>query len=184
MPYGAQLLPGGYSNTTHGEGVKRGVGYAVGFKNIGYSEGFDDYSTARVRLFVHHGKPRVEVHTAAAEVGQGVALVQAQVAGSELGVTDVVVLNADTRVGSAGSSSASRQTYITGGAVKAASEAVCRRVLDLAESELRPASGLRIENDAVVDAVGNQVIALATLLGDAVIDETREFRPRRTNHLD
>src|SRR5205823_3301826 len=31
-------LPGGVSNTTHGEGVKRGVGYAAGFKNIGYSE--------------------------------------------------------------------------------------------------------------------------------------------------
>src|SRR6266566_67718 len=45
-------MPGGVSNTTHGEGVKRGVGYAVGFKNIGYSEGFKDYSTARVRLFV------------------------------------------------------------------------------------------------------------------------------------
>src|SRR5437016_5781137 len=28
-------MPGGVSNTTHGEGVKRGVGYAVGFKNIG-----------------------------------------------------------------------------------------------------------------------------------------------------
>src|SRR5438105_6974862 len=101
MPDGAQLLPGGYSNTTHGEGVKRGVGYAVGFKNIGYSEGFDDYSTARVRLFVHEGKPRVEVHTAAAEVGQGVVLVQAQVAGSERGVNGVGALEADTRVGSA-----------------------------------------------------------------------------------
>ena len=177
-------LPGGVSNTTHGEGVKRGVGYAAGFKNIGYSEGFDDYSTARVRLSVHDGKPRVEVHTAAAEVGQGVALVQAQVAGSELGVTDIVVLNADTRVGSAGSSSASRQTYITGGAVKAASEAVCRRVLDLAQSELHRASELRIENDSVVDAGGRPIVSLATLLGDAVIEETREFRPRKTHHLD
>ena len=184
MPYGAQLLPGGYSNTTHGEGVKRGVGYAVGFKNIGYSEGFDDYSTARVRLFVHAGKPRVEVHTAAAEVGQGVVLVQAQVAGSELGVNDVVVLEADTRVGSAGSSSASRQTYITGGAVKAAAQAVCKQVLDLAQSELHPASELRIENDAVVGADGKQIVSLATLLGDAVIEETREFRPRKTQPLD
>ena len=176
--------PGGVSNTSHGESVVRGVGYAVGFKNIGYSEGFDDYSTARVRLSVADGRPRVEVHTASAEVGQGLVTVQAQIAATELGVTDVVVLNADTRVGSSGSSSASRQTYITGGAVKAASEAVRERVLELAQSELRPASGLRIENDAVVDAVGNQVIALATLLGDAVIDETREFRPRRTHHLD
>jgi len=177
-------LPGGVSNTTHGEGVKRGIGYAAGFKNVGYSEGFDDYSTARVRLFVHDGKPRVEVHTAAAEVGQGNVLVQAQIAGSALGVNDIVVLNADTRVGSAGSSSASRQTYITGGAVKAASEAVCKRVLDLAESELHPARELRIENDSVVGADGKEIVSLATLLGDAVIEETREFRPRRTQHLD
>lgn len=184
MPGGDGILPGGHSNTTHGEGVRRGVGYAVGFKNIGYSEGFDDYSTARVRLFVHEGRPRAEVHTAAAEVGQGVVMVQAQMAGTALGVSDVVVLNADTRVGSAGSSSASRQTYITGGAVKAASEAVSRRVLELVESELHPAHELRIERDAVVDASGKEIISLATLLGDAVIEETREFRPRATRQLD
>src|SRR5256886_16064037 len=98
-------MPGGVPNTTHGEGVKRGVGYAVGFKNIGYSEGFDDYSTARVRLFVLDGKPRVEVHSAAAEVGQGLVTVQAQIAATELGVDDVVVLNANTEGGSAGFSS-------------------------------------------------------------------------------
>jgi len=177
-------MPGGMSNTTHGEGVKRGIGYAVGFKNIGYSEGFNDYSTARVRLSVVNGRPRVEVHTAAAEVGQGLVTVQAQIAGTELGVNDVVVLNPDTRVGSAGSSSASRQTYITGGAVKSASEAVCRRVLDLARSELHQGGELRIENDAVVGADGKEVVSLATLLGDAVVEETREFHPRTTHPLD
>ncbi|HKW70224.1 MAG TPA: xanthine dehydrogenase subunit D [Candidatus Dormibacteraeota bacterium] len=176
-------MPGGVSNTTHGEGVRRGVGYAVGFKNIGYSEGFDDYSTARVRLSVVDGHPRVEVHTAAAEVGQGVLMVQAQVAGTELGVRDVVVVNADTRVGSAGSSSASRQTYITGGAVKTAAEAVRQRVLELAQSELHPATALRLEDDAVVGPDGKQVVPLATLLGDAVIEETRVFHPRQTHRL-
>jgi CO/xanthine dehydrogenase Mo-binding subunit len=177
-------MPGGVSNTTHGEGVVRGVGYALGFKNIGYSEGFDDYSTARVRLFVLNGRPHVEVHTAAAEVGQGLITVQAQIAGAELGVADVVVLNADTRVGSSGSSSASRQTYITGGAVKAASEAVRKRVFELAQSELDPPAGLRLEHEAVVDADGNDITSLATLLGDEVIEETRVFHPRRTYHLD
>ena len=73
-------LPGGVSNTTHGEGVRRGVGYAVGFKNVGFSGGFDDYSTARVRLSVAGGEPQVEVHTAACEVGQGGVTVQAQIA--------------------------------------------------------------------------------------------------------
>jgi CO/xanthine dehydrogenase Mo-binding subunit len=177
-------MPGGVSNTTHGEGVRRGVGYAVGFKNIGYSEGFNDFSTARVRLSIVDGRPRAEVHTAAAEVGQGLVTVQAQIAGTELGVSDVVVLNADTQVGSAGSSSASRQTYITGGAVKAASEAVRERVLALARSELGKSAADRLEGDAVVSAKGEVIVTLATLLGDEVIEETREFRPRRTHRLD
>ncbi len=177
-------MPGGVSNTTHGEGVKRGVGYAIGFKNIGYSEGFKDYSTARVRLFTKDGKARVEVYTAAAEVGQGLVTVQAQIAGTELGVNDVVVLDADTNVGSAGSSSASRQTYITGGAVKAASEAVRDRVIAMARAELRAPSGLHIENDNVVTGTGKLVVPLATLLGDEVIEETREFHPRQTFPLD
>ena len=107
-------LPGGIANVTHGEGVRRGVGYGVGIKNIGFSEGFDDYSTARVRLSIEGGEPLVEVHTAAAEVGQGIVTVQAQIARTELGVERVAVLDADTRVGSAGSTSASRQTYVTG----------------------------------------------------------------------
>jgi CO/xanthine dehydrogenase Mo-binding subunit len=113
-------LPGGVSNTTHGESVRRGVGYAVGIKNVCFSEGFDDYSTARVRLELISGEPVVQVHTAAAEVGQGLVTVLAQIARTELGVERVVILPADTAVGSAGSSSASRQTYVTGGAVRAA----------------------------------------------------------------
>jgi xanthine dehydrogenase D subunit len=181
---GEGLLPGGYGNTSRGEGVKRGVGYAVGFKNIGYSEGFKDFSTARVRLRVVDGRPRVEVHTAAAEVGQGLVTVQAQIAATELGVRDVVVMNADTRVGSAGSSSASRQTYITGGAVQAASAAVRDRVIGMARAELRAPSGLHIEEDNVVTGTGKLVVPLATLLGDAVIEETREFHPRATHRLD
>ena len=44
LPREAIRLPGGAGNTTRGEGVKRGVGFAVGFKNICYSEGFDDFT--------------------------------------------------------------------------------------------------------------------------------------------
>jgi CO/xanthine dehydrogenase Mo-binding subunit len=121
-------LPGGVGNTTERGHVQRGIGYAVSFKNVGFSEGFDDYSTARVRLELDaDGEPIAEVHTAAAEVGQGVITVQAQIARTELGVEKVVVRNADTLIGSAGSSSASRQTYVTGGAVQAACQAVKER---------------------------------------------------------
>jgi CO/xanthine dehydrogenase Mo-binding subunit len=117
-------LPGGLGNLTHGEGVQRGVGYAAGLKNVCYSHGFDDYSTARVRLARDAQGPIVHVHTAAAEVGQGIVTVCAQIARTELGVERVEVDRPDTTVGSAGSSSASRQTWMTGGAVLEA----CREV--------------------------------------------------------
>ena len=118
------------SNTTHGEGVVRGVGYAVGIKNVGFSEGFDDYSTAKVRMEVVGGEPVATVHTAMAEVGQGGVTVHAQIARTELGVAQVTIHPADTQVGSAGSTSASRQTYVTGGAVKNACELVREKVLE------------------------------------------------------
>ncbi|MFL6298569.1 MAG: xanthine dehydrogenase subunit D [Actinomycetes bacterium] len=183
-PLDLRMLPGGVSNVTHGEGVERGVGYAVGFKNVGYSEGFDDYSTARIRLSVVAGDVQAEVHTAAAEVGQGLVTVQAQIARTELGVERVVVLPADTQVGSAGSSSASRQTWMTGGAVKAACEAVRGRVLELAATKLgHPAIDLGLADGAVV-ADGVPQLALADLLAGQVVEETREYHHRQTAALD
>src|SRR5258708_22758893 len=85
-------MPGGVSNTTHGDGVRRRVGYALGFKNVGYSEGFDDYSTARERLSVVDVPPRAQVHTPPAEVGQGLVTLQAQIADTELNRNQVVAL--------------------------------------------------------------------------------------------
>jgi CO/xanthine dehydrogenase Mo-binding subunit len=123
LPRDPIRLPGGAGNTTRGDGVRRGVGFAVGFKNICYSEGFDDYCTARVRLYPDaDGELVAEVHSAAAEVGQGVTNVMVQVARTELPEVPDVVLAPHTTasVGSSGSSSASRQTWMTAGAVRAA----------------------------------------------------------------
>jgi len=171
--------PGGVANTTHGEGVARGVGYAVGFKNVGFSAGFDDYSTARVSLSVEDGEPLVRVHTAAAEVGQGIVTVQAQIARTELGVERVAVLEADTRVGSAGSSSASRQTYVTGAAVKAACEAVRERLFERAREHFgTEADGLYLE-DGNVNGEGESV-TVADLVGNDEIEETVEFHHKET----
>jgi CO/xanthine dehydrogenase Mo-binding subunit len=121
-------LPGGAGNTTRGEGVRRGVGFAVGFKNIGYSEGFDDYTAARVRLFADaEGELTAEVHCAAAEVGQGVTNVIVQTARTELETENVVLAPHTTAsVDSAGSASASRMTWMASGAVQTA----CRAVKD------------------------------------------------------
>ncbi|SNR90719.1 xanthine dehydrogenase, molybdenum binding subunit apoprotein [Streptosporangium subroseum] len=156
-------MPGGVSQTTHGEGVRRGVGYGVGIKNICFSEGFDDYSTARVRVELLGGEPHVLVHTAAAEVGQGLLMVQAQIARTELGIDRVTVAKADTTVGSAGSSSASRQSYVTGGAVKTACEAVRKRLEDL-----------RADGSSLVEVLERT----------GAVEETREYRHRRTFPMD
>jgi CO/xanthine dehydrogenase Mo-binding subunit len=121
LPRDPLRLPGGSGNTTRGEGVRRGVGFAVGFKNIGYSEGFDDYTAARVRLFEDGS---AEVHCAAAEVGQGVANVILQVARTELETDDVTLAPHTTAtVDSAGSASASRMTWMVSGAVRDACQA-------------------------------------------------------------
>ena len=178
-------LPGGVSNTTHGEGVVRGVGYGVGIKNVGFSEGFDDYSTARVRLGVVAGEPAVTVHTAAAEVGQGLVTVQAQIARTELGVDRVVIHPADTTVGSAGSSSASRQTYVTGGAVQAACAAVRAVVFGLAARRFGvPPGDLSLAGGKVVSQAAGALCELGALLGSEVIEETVTWRHRPTYPLD
>jgi xanthine dehydrogenase D subunit len=177
-------LPGGVSNVTHGEGVKRGVGYAVGYKNVGYSAGFDDYATARVALSMEDGEPLVRVHTAAAEVGQGLITIEAQVARTELGVEKIAVLPADTRVGSAGSSSASRQTYMTGGVVKMGCEALRERIFERVREEFGEGpDGLSLEGGNVV-CDGQIVVPLAELLGGEELEETVEFHHRPTEPLD
>ncbi len=155
-------LPGGVSNTTHGEGVVRGVGYAVAYKNVGFSEGYDDYSTARVRLEVTGGEPMVTVHTAAAEVGQGLVTIEQQICRTELGVDHVVLHPKDTTVGSGGSTSASRQTYVTGGAVKAACELVRDRVLGLAQD---PETGQGFAHVQYAFAAHRAVVDVDTDLG-------------------
>ncbi|MEV8389360.1 MULTISPECIES: molybdopterin cofactor-binding domain-containing protein [unclassified Streptomyces] len=185
-----RALPGGLSNTTHGEGVVRGVGYAVGIKNVGFSEGFDDYSTARVRLEVINGVPVAVVHTAMAEVGQGGVTVHAQIARTELGVTQVTIQPADTQVGSAGSTSASRQTYVTGGAVKHACEKVREKVLEIGRRTFgtyHPAwatAELLLEGGKVVTDGGEVLADLADVLADEVVDLELEWRHRPTQPFD
>ncbi|MFM9371407.1 xanthine dehydrogenase family protein molybdopterin-binding subunit [Streptomyces sp. Da 82-17] len=183
-------LPGGLSNTTHGEGVVRGVGYAVGIKNVGFSEGFDDYSTAKVRMEVINGEPVATVHTAMAEVGQGGITVHAQIARTELGVQQVTIHPADTQVGSAGSTSASRQTYVTGGAVKNSCELVREKVLEIGRRKYgsyHPAwatAELLLEGGKVVTDGGEALADLAELLEDETVEVEAEWRHRPTVAFD
>jgi len=132
LPRDPIRLPGGAGNTTRGEGVRRGVGFAVGYKNICYSEGFDDFTAARVRLLADGS---AEVDCAAAEVGQGAVNVMLQVARTELGIEEVALAPAGTAtVGSSGSASASRMTWMAAGAVQLA----CRAALEERERTGEP----------------------------------------------
>jgi CO/xanthine dehydrogenase Mo-binding subunit len=137
LPRDLLRLPGGAGNTTSGEGVRRGVGFAVGYKNLCYSHGFDDSCAARVVLRADGG---AVVHCAGAEVGQGVVGVILQVARTELGTDDVTLAPAGTAsVGSSGSTSASRLTWMAAGAVRDA----CRAALE--ERERRGGGEVDVE---------------------------------------
>ena len=134
-----RLLPGGLGLTTPRTAVRRGVGYAVGMKNLAFSEGFDDYAEARVALTPHGAT----VETAAVEVGQGLIAVLAQIARTALGLSAVTVRTVDTsRLGSAGSTSASRQTQMSGGAVLEAATRLRQRLLDDWEADQLDDTGL------------------------------------------
>jgi xanthine dehydrogenase D subunit len=166
------------------EDLRRGVGWAVGFKNVGFSAGFNEHSTARVRLDTDdEGGLVVTIHTAACEVGQGLVTVQEQIARTVLPASAVNLHTADTAVGNAGSSSASRQTWVTGGAVRdaclAARRELVRRAAELAacaEDELS------LELDGV--RTPSSDISFDEVIGAEPIDATVEFRPRRTEPLD
>jgi xanthine dehydrogenase D subunit len=178
-------LPGSVANTTHGEAVVRGIGYAVGYKNVGFSEGFDDYSTARVRLEIAGGEPTITVHTAAAEVGQGLVTIEQQICRTELSVRQVVSSPKDTSVGSGGSTSASRQTYVTGGAVQAACQRIRERVFALAQRKLgRSVADLRLADGHVVSVSEGVLTTLADVLAGAAIEETVQWRHRPTYPVD
>ena len=86
-----------------------------------------------------------------------------QIVRTELGVEEVRVLSADTRVGSAGAASASRLTWMVAGAVGAACRALRLR--------------LGTEPDTGLDE-------LAARLGDGAVEEEATYRHRPTAEMD
>lgn len=95
------------------------VGIACGFKNTGLGMGHPDIGRCRLRIAADH----VEVLTAAACMGQGVATVLTQIACQMLRLqpSKVVVHEPDTLVTpDSGTTTASRQTLITGEACRRA----------------------------------------------------------------
>ncbi len=118
--------------------LKRGVGFACAFKNVGFSFGYQENSWATVEL---HGGAEIEkavVYHAGADVGQGAHTVFAQMAAEALNIPleKVQVVVSDTAVtDNSGSASASRMTFMAGNAIKGA----CQAALEKWRAEERPA---------------------------------------------
>jgi xanthine dehydrogenase D subunit len=174
-------LPGGAGLTANRSDVRRGVGFAVNFKNLMYSEGADDFSTAMCRLW----QGVVTVKCACAEVGQGFVTLAQQIARTVLGVPEVVLDVADTNIGPAGSTSASRQTWMSGGAV----EAACRGVRDdlltyvAAQHGLDPAT-LELRDGRIVSLSGSVDVAVGEAAPEVAFERTAEFHHAPTDSLD
>ena len=117
---------------------RRGIGFACGYKNIGYSFGFPESSWAAIEL---HGGVEIEkvvVRAGGADVGQGAHTAFMQMAAEAVGVPfdKVRLITADTAEhGTSGSASASRLTFMTGNAIRGAAE----KALKGWQAEERPA---------------------------------------------
>ena len=171
-------LPGGTGRTTDKSHVKRGIGYAASIKNLMFSEGFDDFSEAR--CIISDGE--VLIKSACVEVGQGFVTLVSQIVEETLGISDVTILPVDTSIGSAGSTSASRQTWMSGGAVLKACEAVVNAlILDLSSENgvTYDKSGLNL-----VSQDGSHSIDIAAALRARNYDEHITHRHKPTFPLD
>jgi CO/xanthine dehydrogenase Mo-binding subunit len=118
--------------------LRRGIGFACGFKNVGYSFGFPEQNWATIELYGNTDIEQVVVRQGGAEVGQGAHTVFVQMAAEATGVPlhKVRLIGHDTaETKTAGSSSASRMTFMAGNAIKGAAE----RALELWKQEERPA---------------------------------------------
>ena len=174
-------LPGGAGLTADPAHIRRGIGWGVAIKNLMYSEAFDDYATARCTL--SNGVASLKFATV--EVGQGFVVLAQQIARSVLGVDDVVLEPIDTTIGSAGSTSASRQTWMSGGAVDGACRLVRERLFELvgAQYDIEPVQ-LAIDGRDVIDTMGTLRVSVSAATAGIELVETFEHHHRPTEELD
>jgi CO/xanthine dehydrogenase Mo-binding subunit len=124
-----------------GSNIRRGIGFACAYKNVGFSFGAPEHAWATVELHGGVEIERVVLHHAAAEVGQGVHTVFAQMVADAIGVPleKVHMIVSDTALtDNSGSVSASRMTFMGGNSIRGA----CELALEKWKAEERPAVGV------------------------------------------
>jgi CO/xanthine dehydrogenase Mo-binding subunit len=110
--------------------LKRGIGFACGFKNVGFSYGYPEECTATIELHGETEIERVVLHHAGAEVGQGTHTVMSQMAADAVGlpVEKVELIVSDTAdTENAGSASASRMTFMSGNSIRGAAQEALKK---------------------------------------------------------
>ncbi len=135
----------------------RAWGFAAGYKNTGLGGGADDKSAAEVEVFPDG---TAEVRSSAAEIGQGLPNVLAQITAEELGlpVERVRVLLSDTDLTpDGGPTTASRQTVVTGNAARLASKGMRETLAKAASERLDAPPEQIIFRDGLVAADGRRV---------------------------
>ena len=177
----AMEFPGGSGRTSELHNIKRGIGWGVSIKNLMYSEGFDDSAEARCTL----ADGVATLKFATSEVGQGFVILAQQIARTVLGVDVVVLDRIDTEIGSAGSTSASRQTWMSGGAVDGACRLVRERLFEhVAHTHGLDPLQLVIEDTDIVDTMGPLRISVSEASKGLKIVQTFLHQHRKTEELD
>jgi CO/xanthine dehydrogenase Mo-binding subunit len=133
---------------------KRGVGLGSMWYGIG-NTGVQNPSTAKIKIDLGGN---ITLYTGCADIGQGSTTVLAQIAAEILGVypEDIRMFVADTRcTTNAGATSASRQTYISGNAVKEAAEKLADVLLTEAVNRLKAPKSDLVLRDGYARESGN-----------------------------
>jgi CO/xanthine dehydrogenase Mo-binding subunit len=105
--------------------IKRGVGFACAFKNVGFSFGAPEQCLATVELRGHEEIEQAVLYHAGADCGQGAHTVFTQMAAEALNLPleCIALVVSDTAyTQSSGSASASRMTFMAGNAIRGAAE--------------------------------------------------------------
>ncbi|MGB9438132.1 MAG: xanthine dehydrogenase family protein molybdopterin-binding subunit [Desulfobacterales bacterium] len=131
---------------------KRGIGLGGMWYGIG-NTGVRNPSTAKIKMDLGGN---VSLYSGCADIGQGSTTILAQIAAESLGIKpeDIRLFVADTRcTTNAGATSASRQTYISGNAVKEAADKLADVLFTEAVNKLRvPKSALVLKGGFVMDS--------------------------------